>query len=300
MAFATQTAAAPSTATPLPTENRAATATPTVNAGEPPLITYLAPDRERIRGGESAVLTWETSRATTVALRANGTEQSVALAGSITLTPDVTTIYRLIARNSAGEDAIDVTIAVDPSEPTPTATPVPATMTPEAGASPSDAEPVVPIQSATEPPTSTPTDTPTATMMPSATPTESPIAIDTSTPTPILLATLTPTPILLATLTPTPTSTEAAVALAEIGALPPAASNRDAPTAPNAEALAAVDASVMTDSVTDSVADPVADSVADTGALRSAFGAMLLVMGAPLIAAGLALVVLRLRKRENA
>ena len=192
MAVATQTAAAPSTATPLPTVNRAATATPTINPGEPPLITYLAPDRERIRAGESAVLTWETRGATAAALRANGTEQSVALAGSITLTPDVTTTYRLIARNSAGEDAIDVTIAVDPPEPesTPTATPAPATMTPEAGALPSDAAPVVPIQSATDPPTSTPT----ATMMPSATPTEPLAVIDTSTPTPILLATLTPTP----------------------------------------------------------------------------------------------------------
>ncbi len=191
MAVATQTAAAPSTATPLPTVNRAATATPTINPGEPPLITYLAPDRERIQGGESVVLRWETAAPLPSHLEPMA-QSRVLRSPDTTLIPVVTTTYRLIARNGAGEDAIDVTIAVDPPKPTPTATPVPATMIPEPGASASDAEPVVPIESATEPPTSTPTDTPTATIMPSATPTEPPTVIHMSTPTPILLATLTP------------------------------------------------------------------------------------------------------------
>ncbi|MCB0045321.1 MAG: hypothetical protein KDD92_07825 [Caldilineaceae bacterium] len=218
---ATETAAAHATAsaqptassTPSATTAAAVTTAPTVTPTPqgPPIITYLAPDRESIRAGEQVTLIWETQGATTVLLITNGNEQAVAASGSSTLAPNQTTTYQLVARNAAGEDRVNVTVNVEPgpvpTTPVPVETMVSPTMPPELD----------------DPGASGVVNTPTIivvnTPLPAATNT-SPAVIIVNTPTPLPTSAEPPAP--------APTATPADDAASATEALP-------SPTAPEAD-----------------------------------------------------------------
>ena len=153
-----------STATPIPT------ATPTPLPDAPVIVTFTA-DSATVDPGAPVLLTWRVVEATAVTLQVNDGQQPVAAEGSLTVNPQQTTGYVLIARNGGGEARQELMVAV-------TAPTVPPTVTPTVTASPTAVDTATPV----------PTPTASATPLPSATPspTFSPSPAPSLTPTPIV------------------------------------------------------------------------------------------------------------------
>ena len=78
-----------------------------------PVIHSLSADQSIITEGESAILSWEVTDATSVSL--NQEIGTVALSGSTSISPTSTTTYTLTAINSAGSSTATVTITVIPA-----------------------------------------------------------------------------------------------------------------------------------------------------------------------------------------
>jgi hypothetical protein len=94
-------------------------ATVTVSATAPPPVAQptasLAANPTSIQSGGSTTLTWTTTDATSVTM--NGV--SVALNGSKSYSPTVTTTYTLVASNSAGSATATATVTVNATTPPP-------------------------------------------------------------------------------------------------------------------------------------------------------------------------------------
>jgi uncharacterized protein YraI len=107
---------------PLPAGTPTPTATPTPTPTVPapphpskPVIYSFTADRNTITAGESVVLRWDLANAQAAYLRYGGLEEAVVAPGNKTVSPAVTTVYTLIARNEAGETTAQLTITVNPA-----------------------------------------------------------------------------------------------------------------------------------------------------------------------------------------
>jgi len=81
--------------------------------GAQPIVNVFSAVPSTINQGESSTLSWDVSNATTVTIAPEvGT---VALIGSVSVSPEVTTDYTLIATNSGGSITATVTVTVIPS-----------------------------------------------------------------------------------------------------------------------------------------------------------------------------------------
>ncbi len=104
----------PPTPTPIPTATPVSTPTPT----QPPLpdfpvIHYFRADKLNITAGETVLLQWDVSGADQIFLYPGG-DAGVVAPGDMQVTPDVTTIYRLVASNARGDVEATVTVVVSP------------------------------------------------------------------------------------------------------------------------------------------------------------------------------------------
>jgi hypothetical protein len=79
---------------------------------EVPVIFSFWADRYVINRGEAVTLYWDLANAQAAYLRYDGKEQGVVAPGSITLSPDKTTVYTLRAYNAAGETTRQLVITV--------------------------------------------------------------------------------------------------------------------------------------------------------------------------------------------
>ncbi len=137
----TPTSTTPPTETPLPTTTPLPTSTP-----KPPTISRFTADRTTISLGESVMLSWDLAGAKAAYLRYNGGAEGVVAPGNKIVSPEITTVYTLVARNDDGETWAQVTITVNPVPPTsmPTSTATPsATLPPPI--------PALAVQNATNP-----------------------------------------------------------------------------------------------------------------------------------------------------
>ena len=82
-----------------------------------PIITSFSADSPSITEGESSVLSWSVTDATTVTID-NGVG-NVALSGNTTVSPITTTTYTLTATNTAGSITASVTVTVEVTPITP-------------------------------------------------------------------------------------------------------------------------------------------------------------------------------------
>jgi hypothetical protein len=82
----------------------------------PPIINSFSTNKSSIEKGETAILTWNTTNASSVTISPG--VGSVAASGSTTVTPTTTTTYRLTANGKSGNPATStITIAVKPRVP---------------------------------------------------------------------------------------------------------------------------------------------------------------------------------------
>jgi hypothetical protein len=82
----------------------------------PPVIKSFSTNKSSIEEGETAILTWNTTNASSVTISPG--VGSVAASGSTTVTPATTTTYRLTANGKSGNPASStITIAVKPRIP---------------------------------------------------------------------------------------------------------------------------------------------------------------------------------------
>ena len=131
-----------------------ATATPLPGADQLPVISYFRADRYEITAGEQAILSWDLSGAESAFLVIDGAEEGVTAPSVRAVSPEQTTIYRLVARNAAGELAQEVTVVVADAAEAPPAAELTPTNTPagEQAATPVPEEPTpTPEAPATEP-----------------------------------------------------------------------------------------------------------------------------------------------------
>lgn len=197
----------PLTATPTPTDTPtwvpASTPTNTpqpTNTPRPPTIAYFSAERTTINAGESVTLSWDLSGAQAAYLRYEGTEEGVVAPGGKSVSPAITTVYTLVARNDGGETTAEVTITVFPvtHTPLPTDSLLPASLPTATQALPPPA---------TSTPTDVPPNEPMGTASPSG-PSDTPIPPPPAEPTYTPLPPVPPTP----RVTPTATSTPAPAA----------------------------------------------------------------------------------------
>lgn len=101
------------THTPTPTVTPTPTATPTVTPNPMrPVIFYFQADRYAISPGESVTLRWDLANAEAASLRYDDREEGVTAPGVMMVAPERTTVYTLVARNSAGTVIVDLTVTV--------------------------------------------------------------------------------------------------------------------------------------------------------------------------------------------
>jgi hypothetical protein len=98
----------------------APTATAVPNQLKPTIFSFTA-DRYSIAAGEQVKLSWDLANAEAAYLRYGNVEEGVVAPGSKTVAPTSDTVYKLVARNSAGETVAELTIKVGGA----TATPAP-------------------------------------------------------------------------------------------------------------------------------------------------------------------------------
>ncbi len=146
----------PVTATLEPTPGP--TPTPTETPILPPTIRVFGVDRSPIPYGETATILWDVVNANSVLLRYPGGEEMVAAQDSRQVTPEVSTAYTIFAASSVGEAEQTVLVEVEAQFSAPTAPPEAA------------APPVVEAPTATETPIWTLTSMPTETSTPTWTP----------------------------------------------------------------------------------------------------------------------------------
>lgn len=215
LATATRTPSPTATFTPSPTR------TGTPQSGPTPIISTFTADRSSILRGESVTLRWNLSEAAAAYLQYDGQEQGVVAPGDVTLSPNRTTMYTLLARHREGGEAIatltvvvlDATATPRPTNtPIPTATPIPTltpTITPTPFANQNEPSPIA--QAATPTPTAsltpTPPPTPTTTNTPRPTFTPTPTPTQTLIPTPTLVPTAVPAQAVAQAVTPAATAT---------------------------------------------------------------------------------------------
>ena len=159
----TATPTTTATATPLPT------VTPTPLPGVPVIVTFAA-DRTTVDPGAPVLLTWRVTEAADVTLRMNDLAQPVAAEGSLTINPQQTTGYALIARNAGGEARQELTVNV-------VAPTVPPTVMPTNTPSPTAVDTATPVPSPTASATPLPSVTPSPTASPSPTPSLTPTPV---------------------------------------------------------------------------------------------------------------------------
>ena len=82
------------------------------NGGAPPIVNIFSADPSIINQGESSTLTWSVSEADTVTITPG--VGIVDSSGIISVSPEVTTVYTLIATNSAGSVTATATVTVIP------------------------------------------------------------------------------------------------------------------------------------------------------------------------------------------
>lgn len=80
--------------------------------GPLPVIRYFRAEPQEIAPGESARLLWDLEGASGGAYLSPGGEKGIVAPGQMTVTPEKTTTYQLLARNSAGETKAEVTVKV--------------------------------------------------------------------------------------------------------------------------------------------------------------------------------------------
>ena len=104
----------PPTPTPMPTATAIPTPTNTpVPLPDFPVIHYFRADKLNITAGETVLLQWDVSGADQIFLYPGG-DAGVTAPGDLQVTPDVTTIYRLVASNARGDVEATVTVVVSP------------------------------------------------------------------------------------------------------------------------------------------------------------------------------------------
>jgi serine/threonine protein kinase len=81
-------------------------------APKAPTITSFTPSAARIKQGDSVVLVWSTTDATSTSI--NGAAVTPAAAGSISASPSETTTYTLSATGTGSPAKLSVTVTVDP------------------------------------------------------------------------------------------------------------------------------------------------------------------------------------------
>jgi hypothetical protein len=86
--------------------------TPPPPQGPLPVIHYFRAEPETIAKGEAATLNWDLDGASGGAYLYPGGEGGIVAPGQMTVTPQETTTYRLVARNAAGETEATVTVTV--------------------------------------------------------------------------------------------------------------------------------------------------------------------------------------------
>jgi uncharacterized protein YgiM (DUF1202 family) len=82
-----------------------------------PVIYHFTADRYSITAGESATLSWDLANALEAHLYYDSIVQGVVAPGNKTVSPAVTTTYKLVAHNAAGDTTAYVTITVGPAGP---------------------------------------------------------------------------------------------------------------------------------------------------------------------------------------
>ena len=104
----------PPTPTPVPTATNTPAPTDTpVPLPDFPVIHYFRADKLNITAGETVLLQWDVSGADQIFLYPGG-DAGVTAPGDLQVTPDVTTIYRLVASNARGDVEATVTVTVSP------------------------------------------------------------------------------------------------------------------------------------------------------------------------------------------
>ncbi|MEZ4714155.1 MAG: NBR1-Ig-like domain-containing protein [Caldilineaceae bacterium] len=79
-----------------------ATATPLPGADQLPVISYFRADRYEITAGEQAILSWDLSGAESAFLIIDGSEEGVTAPSVIAVSPEQTTVYRLVGAQRGG------------------------------------------------------------------------------------------------------------------------------------------------------------------------------------------------------
>jgi hypothetical protein len=102
-----------------PTKTASAIVTVTSTASPAPVISSLSATPTTVQGGQSALLQWSTTGASTLALSGVGTVTGT----SATVLPSSTTTYTLTAANASGSVSRSVTVTVQAAAPPPTAPP---------------------------------------------------------------------------------------------------------------------------------------------------------------------------------
>ncbi len=104
----------PPTPTPIPTATNTPMPTDTpIPLPDFPVIHYFRADKLNIVAGETVLLQWDVSGADQIFLYPGG-DAGVTAPGDLQVSPDVTTIYRLVASNARGEVEATVTVSVSP------------------------------------------------------------------------------------------------------------------------------------------------------------------------------------------
>jgi len=94
---------------------------------DPPVITRFEVLPNVISQGQSATIYWESIHSTIARLYPDG--QSIGATGSLVVSPNATTSYRLVANNAAGTVERNITLVVQPRPAPPPAPPSPANLT---------------------------------------------------------------------------------------------------------------------------------------------------------------------------
>ena len=101
---------------PPPPPPPSGTPVPTPLPGKP-VIYHFTADRYAITAGESVTLYWDLANAQEAHLYYDTVVEGVVAPGNKTVTPAVTTAYKLVAHNAAGDTTAFVTITVNPPGP---------------------------------------------------------------------------------------------------------------------------------------------------------------------------------------
>ena len=101
------------------------TSTSTTDSSAKPAIVAFTATPNSITAGQSTVLMWNVTNATSVQID-QGVGTGLAVAGTLTVTPTTTTTYKLTSSNSAGSQEASITVSVTTSSSSSPSTSAPA------------------------------------------------------------------------------------------------------------------------------------------------------------------------------